>query len=127
MTTQQPSRIEYSDARQDVIIVETIRQSTRGLADVTVTLSGAEAELILAALHVFGNLASGKGADKDTDATGEALDTYWALSDRFSGVTEGLGRVSSAVVDALAATLKSDMLAIVHRNYRQTKTGLVER
>lgn len=107
--------------------METIRQSTRGLADVTVTLSGAEAELVLAALHVFGNLASGEGADVDTDATAEALSTYHAIGEQITGVNGGTAGFSSAVVDALAEQLKTDMLAIVHRNYRQTKTGFTER
>ena len=86
--------------------METIRQSTRGAADVTITLSGSDAEIVLAALKMVSHLASGE---------------------QVYGAAPGLACWSSAVVDALADQLRADVLTIVHRNYKQTKDGLSER
>jgi hypothetical protein len=108
-------------------MTNTIRQSTRGAADVTITLSGTEAEIVLAALKVVSHFASGKDDDKDTVATAEALDAYHAVGEQVFGAAPGLALWESAVVNALADQLKTDVLAIVHRNYRQTKTELTER
>ena len=107
--------------------METIRQSTRGAADVTITLSGSDAEIVLAALKTVSHLASGEGEDKDTTATAEVLDAYHTIGEQVYGAAPGLACWSSAVVDALAEQLRADVLTIVHRNYKQTKDGLSER
>jgi hypothetical protein len=105
----------------------TIRQSVRGTADVTITLTGAEAEIALAALKFVSHLASGEGDDKDTEATAEVLDAYHAIGEQVYGAPAGLARWGSAVVDALECQLRVDVLAIIHRNFKQTKDGLSER
>ena len=107
--------------------METVRQSTRGIGDATITLSGADLELVLAALKFVSHLATGEGEDKDTDLTAEALNLYHSIGEQAIGAAPGLSRWGSAVVDALADQLGADVLAIIHRNYKQTKSGLTER
>ena len=107
--------------------METVRQSTRGIGDATISLTGADAELLLAVLKFVSHLASGEEGDEDTELTAEALNLYHTIGEQVTGSAPGLARWGSASVDALSDLLKADVLAIVHRNYRQSKDGLAER
>jgi len=97
------------------------------LPDAVIALDGAQAAIVLAALKVVSHLASGEGEDKDTDLTAEALDAYHCVGEQVFGAPAGLQRWESDTVNALADRLRGDVLAIVHRNYKQTKDGLTER
>lgn len=102
---------------------------------ITLTLPTGKAELVLAALRVFGHLASNATKasgdpedDPDTELTAEAFEVYLEVARQMLGGDGGWqSSAHSESIKALADQLEKDMLMIVHRNYRYTKEGLVKR
>jgi hypothetical protein len=90
--------------------------TTRLGHEVTLTLDGATADLMLAALKVFGTIAGDCEHAKDTDATAECWAAYCELIERVYGSSPS-HRITE--VDSLAGQLERDMLAIVHREYKR--------
>lgn len=96
--------------------------------EITLTLNPATAQLVCAALKVFGWLASGEPDDPDTKLTAEAFETYLSIMRQVHGGDGGFQSTAGDVeVDTLAKQLETDMLAIVHRNYRRTTEGFVRK
>lgn len=91
--------------------------------EVTLTLTTGRAQLIAAALHVFGWLASGGDDDPDTGLTAEAYEAYLSVMRQLHGGDTRHSPPSSSQIKALAQQLERDMLAIVHRDYRRTAEG----
>lgn len=89
----------------------------RALENVTLSLDGAQAELVLAALHMLGSI---EGDDQADTASGtEAWNLYCDLvQDVYGGI-----HVRVSQIERLSKALKTDMLSVVHRDYRRTKTG----
>ncbi len=96
--------------------------------EITLTLTPAQAQIIAAALKVFGTLAGGDPKeDPDTDATAESFDTYLNVMGQVYGGDPLWCDTTSGDVDSLANTLERDMLMIVHRNYTRTADGFVKK
>lgn len=95
--------------------------------EVTLVLPPGSAQLIAAALHVFGYLTAGDSEDPDTDCTKEAHEVYLETMRQLFGDGWWQSTPRSDAIDQLAEQLERDMLAIVHRNYRRTADGFVKR
>ena len=93
----------------------------RALETVTLKLDGAQAELVLASLHMLGLMTD--DADLDTETGAEAWAAYCDLVEQVYG--SGAGRQD--VVEALSKKIKVDVFKVIHRDYERTSKGFEEK
>lgn len=95
--------------------------------EITLTLRPETAQTSCAALKVFGTLTAGEPDDPDTDLTAEAFEAYLSTMRQVYGGDGGFqSTAGDDEITELAKQLETDMLAIVHRNYRRTAEGFVK-